>query len=142
MPFLFTKQSSARGGLARAQPARRWLACWLAVLCLASLAPGISRWVAHARAAAQAPAWVEVCTSAGMAWARSDTGESGWEALVHSLDACDLCAVAIDRGTPPPAPVVTGLAEPWPHALPLRQGWAPALAPPWVHGARGPPAIA
>ena len=52
------------------QPRRWMLALVWALWVLATLAPGLSRLGAHARATRSD--WVEVCTSHGMAWVRVD----------------------------------------------------------------------
>jgi hypothetical protein len=112
---------------------------------LVTLAPGLSRLVAHAHATPSD--WVEVCTRHGMAWVRADaattpgpTGADPVSGLLAHLDACAHCSLALDRFTPPlpPALAWSGLPQPPQRVashLPPRR-WVP---PSREFSARGPP---
>jgi hypothetical protein len=145
-PLRFTLARRPAPGLW--QPRRWLLALVWALWVLATLAPGLSRLGAHARAT---PAdWVEVCTSHGMVWARSADAPPAIEAsaepsdpvsaLLSHLDACAHCALALDRFTPPLPPALGWLGLSLPpqrvaSAIPLWH-WA---APVPEFAARGPP---
>lgn len=123
------------------QPGRWLLALVWALWVLATLAPGLSRLGAHARATPSD--WVEVCTSHGTAWVRADAVDpvaNPVSGLLAHLDACAHCSLALDRFTPPLPPVLawTGLPQ-----APLRvashlppRRWVP---PSLEFSARGPP---
>ncbi|HEX5784346.1 MAG TPA: DUF2946 family protein [Burkholderiaceae bacterium] len=130
---------------------RRWLLVLVwALWVLATLAPGLSRLGAHARATPSD--WVEVCTRHGTAWVRADAVAVAVVVAVSNpvadpaagllapLDACGHCSLALDRFTPPLPAVLawTGLPQ-----APLRvvshlppRRWVP---PSLEFSARGPP---
>ena len=123
------------------QPRRWLLALVWALWVLATLAPGLSRLGAHARATRSD--WVEVCTSHGMAWVRVDAADPLTDpaaGLLAHLDACGHCSLALDRFTPPLPPVLAWVGLPQPPQrvashFPPRH-WVP---PSLEFSARGPP---
>ena len=129
------------GGLAR----QAWVWVWGLLLLLSTLAPGVSRMLAAVAEPASGQGWVEVCTAQGMQWAHlepepgSGAGDSVLADLLHRLDACGHCALATDRGTPPPDFSGWGLSQPVPHALPALTGQGVPATPVRSPGARGPP---
>lgn len=134
--------SPARGPAPWLRQPRRWLLALVwALWVLATLAPGVSRLGAHARATPSD--WVEVCTRDGMVWVRADAVDPVSDpasGLLAHLDACGHCSLALDRFTPPLPPVLawTGLPQPPQRVashLPPRR-WVP---PSLEFSARGPP---
>ncbi len=124
------------------QRARAGVWTLAALFLWATLAPAISRTLDHGTPLAQR-GWVQVCSARGMSWvpAAQGQGDGGMApaSLLHHLDACSLCVLATDRGTPPPSFEGWGL---WAFAHPPCPVWggqalpaAPACAP----CARGPP---
>jgi hypothetical protein len=121
--------------------ARAWVGLLLALLLLSTLAPVISRTRDHGKPLAER-GWVEVCSAHGLSWVRADDGSGAEPAsgdLLKHLDSCGYCALATDRGTPPPSFDGWGLA---PSALPPCPTWAGhtfPTAPTHTPQARGPP---
>lgn len=127
---------------------RAWVWMWLGLTLLATLAPAVSRTLAHGTTLAER-GWVEVCSAHGMAWVRAEGAmpnlgrtasppppPASW---LRQLDACGLCTLGIDRGTPPPEFDGWGLSLPLPLALPAVAGLGhgtPLRVAAW---ARGPP---
>lgn len=83
----------------------RWMRWVLLLMCAATLAPGVSRWLAHGAG------WqmVEVCSGTGARWVLHEGGpgeraanarQAGPEQLSHLLDACGLCLLAAERFAP------------------------------------------
>ena len=128
-------------GLAR----QVWVWGLMLTMLLSTLAPGVSRMLAAVAEPASGQGWVEVCTAQGMQWAHlepepgSGAGDSVLADLLHRLDACGHCALATDRGTPPPDFSGWGLSQPVPHALPALTGQGVPATPVRSPGARGPP---
>ncbi len=111
----------------------------LAVLLLASLAPGVARALAFSRG--DITPWAAVCSSVQgkvQAGQRDPTGMAS-----HLLEHCPLCALHSDGLAPPPATGAVLPALRLGHALPqlflqaphTLQAWAPAQArAPPLHG--------
>lgn len=121
--------------------ARAWVGALLALFLLSCLAPAISRTLDHGKPLAER-GWVEVCSSHGLSWVRADQGpadrSAAADALQH-LDSCAYCALATDRGTPPPSFEGWGLI---PSVPPACLAWAGHPVPTAAaHNplARGPP---
>lgn len=113
---------------------RAWRAWVLALLVLATLAPGLSRALAATRAA-EAP-WGIVCTAPG------SVGDESPDGAAHALfDHCPLCLWHADLPALPPGTAQHRLPPP---PLPLWPGlflWAPRPLPAWAAARpRGPPA--
>lgn len=124
--------------------ARRWVrGVWLA-LCMATLMPGVSRWLMHERGTMP---WqmVEVCSTSGSHWVLHPDDGSRRDALRRGhpvsrfLDACDLCTLAADRFAPLVAAWQTTSTERLPFALPELLFWAGSVFSPVGSPARGPP---
>jgi hypothetical protein len=121
---------------------------WMLVslMLLATLAPAISRARQHGVSPGER-GWVEVCTSHGMVWVKPDADPLNprmqWAAanagLLQQLDACDLCALGIDRSTTPPDFSGWGLSLPLPSTVPALAGMGPGRPVLVALRARGPP---
>lgn len=121
----------------------------LGLMCLATLAPAISRTLDHGKSMAER-GWVEVCHAKGLAWVKVDgpdqprlTGPGVPSPLqvnlAQQLDACGFCTVGIDRGTPPPDFSHLGLSQPLPSAQPVADVGLLIDRSDWATWARGPP---
>lgn len=140
-PFRHAKVRTRRGD---ARVIARWPAVWwlLGLMCVATLAPGISRAVAHGRPLHER-GWVQVCSAAhGALWVQAvpTAGDAApADGLLHLLDACGHCVLASDRSAPPP--VVSGWAPlgPLPEACPAGPTVHWAYGQARVRCARGPP---
>ena len=121
---------------------------WMLVslMLLATLAPAISRARQHGASPGER-GWVEVCTAHGMVWVKPDADVPNprmqlavaHAALLQQLDACDLCALGIDRSTPPPDFSGWGLSLPLPSTVPALAGMGPGRPVLVALRARGPP---
>lgn len=114
----------------------------LALLLLSALAPAISRALDHGKPLTER-GWVEVCSAHGLSWVRADdsgnrTEPADGDVLKH-LDSCAYCALATDRGTPPPSFDGWGLAPPAPPPCPPWVGHTCPTVPNHTPLARGPP---
>ena len=105
----------------------------LAVLLLASLAPGVARALAFSRG--DITPWAAVCSSVqGQVQAGNPADPTGM--ATHLLEHCPLCALHNDSLAPPPATGVVLPALRLGHVLPhlflqaahTLQAWAPAQA--------------
>ena len=118
----------------------------VSLMLLATLAPAISRARQHGVSPGER-GWVEVCTSHGMVWVKPDVDAPNprmqlavaHAALLQQLDACDLCALGIDRSTPPPDFSGWGLSLPLPSTVPALAGMGPGRPVQVALRARGPP---
>lgn len=131
--------------------ARVWVWMLFSLMCLATLAPAMSRTLDHGKPMAER-GWLEVCIAHGTAWVPAETEADAVQPeprtqsaaadadLLLQGDACALCRLGIDRSTLPPDFAGWGLSQALPHARPA---WAdkgqssPASLNMW---ARGPPA--
>ena len=118
----------------------------VSLMLLAALAPALSRVRQHGASPGER-GWVEVCTAHGMVWVKPDAGSfnprSQWAtahaSLLQQLDACDLCALGIDRITTPPDFSGWGLSLPLPSTVPALAGLGPGRPVLVALRARGPP---
>lgn len=90
------------------------ISAWIALLAmvLGLLAPAVSR--ALAARSADAAAWTEVCSGAGVSGqALSGDAEPDASARLHrALTHCPMCALSVDKLAPPSAPFAwTGLCR-------------------------------
>ena len=131
---------SANGLRPWAQRLARWL---LMAMCLATLAPAVSR-VLVSGPPGDGQEWVELCTSQGMQWVRvAELGPSRSDRSAPAdsgpLDRCGHCTLAAERFAPllPSIPTLTTSALPWasPHFFGVETLSAEL---PRAH-ARGPP---
>lgn len=138
----------AMGRTAQRPCGRARVGVWMLVslMLLATLAPAISRARQHGVSPGER-GWVEVCTAHGMVWVKPDAGSfnprSQWAAahadLLQQLDACDLCALGIDRSTTLPDFSGWGLSLPLPSTVPALAGMGPGRPVQVALRARGPP---
>jgi hypothetical protein len=117
----------------------RWLT--LLALLLATLAPGVSHALRHARG--EVMPWSQLCSAGGGKRIVFEQPADGGSPLqqAHAFEHCTYCAVHHDASMPGanPAPVLrtelshaeAGVATPAPHASPARHG-ALARAPPRI----------
>jgi hypothetical protein len=134
----YASRHTARRLCARA---RAWAGLLLALLLLSTLAPAISRVLDHGKPLAER-GWVEVCSAHGLSWVRADDGSGAEPAsgdVLKHLDSCAYCALATDRGTPPPSFDGWGLGPSAPPPCPAWGGHTFPPALPDTHQARGPP---
>jgi len=128
--------------------ARARVGVWMLVslMLLATLAPAVSRARQHGVSPGER-GWVEVCTAHGMVWVNPDADVPNprmqlavaHAALLQQLDACDLCALGIDRITTPPDFSGWGLSLPLPSTVPALAGMGPGRPVLVALRARGPP---
>jgi hypothetical protein len=124
--------------------ARRWVRWVWLVLCVATLVPGVSRWLMHERGTMP---WqmVEVCSTSGAHWVLQPENGSRRDALRRGhplsrfLDACDLCTLAAERFAPLVPAWLAASPEHLPFALPLLPPWAGNAFQLIDSPARGPP---
>lgn len=118
------------------------------LMLLATLAPAASRARQHGATPGQR-GWVEVCTAHGLAWVKPAAGPLNlhrpWPVanagLLQQLDACDLCALGIDRSAPPTDFSSWGLGQPLRSTLNALAGMGPGNPVQVALRARGPPEV-
>jgi Protein of unknown function (DUF2946) len=126
--------------------AMRWRVGLLAALMwLAMMAPGLSRWLA----ASEGQMWVEVCSTQGMRWvevnlngksANSDDSSAPEEAPQKALlEACAYCTLATDRPWLPPTPVQWIISSAPATTAETFVGWTVPQVLMLAPAARGPP---
>lgn len=109
----------------------------LALLLLASLAPGVARALAFSRG--DITPWAAVCSSVqGKVQVGNPAGPAGM--ATHLLEHCPLCALHSDSLAPPPATSAVLPALRLGHAVPQLFLQAPHTLPAWAPAqARAPP---
>lgn len=130
--------------------ARVWVWMLFSLMCLATLAPTLSRTLDHGKPMAER-GWLEVCIAHGTAWVPAETEADAVQPeprtqsaaadadLLLQGDACALCRLGIDRSTLPPDFAGWGLSLPLPTALPTLAGVGPGSHARLTAWARGPP---
>lgn len=125
--------------------AMRWRVGLLtALMWLAMIAPGLSRWLA----ASEGNTWVEVCSAQGMRWVQvahdgrpnSDGSSVPEEDTPNALlEACAYCTLAADRPWLPPTPPHWAVSSPPAATLSTAVGQTAPQVLMLAPAARGPP---